>query len=94
MPFQGMALSVFASAVLGGVVGFICRGHIRRQIIVSFAVIAILFLCVQLIAGTISFHWAVADIINGAVYLIVPFILLFLLPAVMVSVVVGQWGRR
>ena len=89
-----VALAVFVSAVLGGVVGFICRGHVWREIVTSAVVTTALFLCIQLRAGSISFHWPVADIINGAIYLIIPFIVLFLLPAVMMSVAVGQWGRR
>ncbi len=89
-----IAASVLISAAVGGIVGFLCRGRIHRRIIASSAVVAILFVLMRFWNGTLSFRESFADNFNASTYLIVPFILMFLLPAVIISVVVGRWAHR
>jgi hypothetical protein len=92
--FEFLALPLLASVVLGAAIGFLCRGRVRLQIATSIPVSGAWFLWSALSTGTLSIRWPPAEIVNATAYLAVPFLLLFLLPTVITSVVVGQWGKR
>jgi hypothetical protein len=86
---------VVVCLVLGGAIGFLCRGQVAMQLIVSFVVSALFFVLLQWLSGTIGVEWSLKRPLTSLAYLVGPFLGLFLLPTALVAVLSGWlWRSR
>jgi hypothetical protein len=85
-----LTVSIPVCAVFGAVIGFLCRGRIPLQAVLSFLASALYFaiLAVKFADPT---EWSWVQPIVGVVYELGPFMLLFFAPAFLVSVAIGKW---
>jgi hypothetical protein len=88
--------SLWASvcAILGAVVGYLCRGRVGLEIFLSFVVSLAYGVCLEWTSPLRSQEWSWQNPIESAMYLVGPFVYFLFVPAVIAALLVGRWSQR
>lgn len=93
--FLPLALTVSCFALLGAAIGLACYKSISLQVTVSMVLSLLAFVVIQFKAGTLSLKASLlSNLLGSAVYLVAPFVMFCLFPALAASILVGRLRNR
>jgi hypothetical protein len=81
------------SAVIGALLGIVCRGRVALTVLLSLVVSLLFFASLEWQFGSPE-EWSWGDPITSSAYLLGPFAALVAAPTVLAAVFVGRWWLR
>ena len=88
-----LLIPVVVCGTLGGFVGYLCRHRLWLQLLLSVGIALAVFVLFQITSGVLSRKYSLQENLNEQLYLVAPFLLLYLLPAITASLIVGRLYR-